>query len=202
MHFLKSSLSCTRFRVMGDFSFSHEDFQNSLIQNSFRDLSELPNDEESMGWVSNENCLEEPDLSVMLMEPYIRLTFRMDKRKIPGPLLDAHFSIEERATLAAEGKERLSLNRRRELKRQVKDMLMGRTTPTSKLYRALWNFKTHHCLLFATGKGICNRFDKLFFETFNFELQQLSPWGLAVEWANKNNLDSVLEEIDPVEFIE
>ena len=202
MHFLKSSLSFTRFKVVGNFSFAHEDFQKSLIQNSFRDLSELPDHEESVGWVSHENCLEEPDLSLMLMEPYIRLTFRLDKRKIPAALLEAHFAIEERATLAAEGKERLSLNRRRELKRQVKTMLMMRTSPNSSLYRALWNYQSQTCLLFATGKGLRNKFDKLFLETFGLELMPMSPWSLADEWAKKNNVSEILQETEPVEFNE
>ena len=90
MHFLKSSLSFTRFKVIGNFSFAQEEFQKSLVQNSFVDLSELPDHEESIGWVSHENCLEEPDLSLMLMEPYIRLTFRIDKRKIPAASKNRH----------------------------------------------------------------------------------------------------------------
>lgn len=202
MYFLKRSLSFTRFRVVGKFSFSQEKYQEILDKNVFRDFSELEEADESMGWVSPDNYLQGPKIDSMMIEPYLQLVMRVDRRRVPAALFMAHLSIEEKAALASTGKKRLSLNEKRELRRSVRKFLLAKTSPSNAFYKALWNFKTSTCYLFSTSKGVQNRFAKLFSDSFTpLVLEALTPWMMAIEWAQNNNSKGVLNSLDPASFL-
>ncbi len=200
MHFLKRSLSFTRLKVMGKFSFDQEEYQKLMTQNSFRDLSDLPDSDESVGWVNPENCLQGPDIGTMLTEPYLKLTLRLDRRRISKPLLMAHIAIEERAALEVSGRQKLSVNEKREIRNSVKEFLLEKSSPTSSLYQALWNFSTGTIFFLSTSQGIQARFSKLFYETFGLELEPLNPWSLAYHWSENNNASSFLTNLEPTSF--
>lgn len=195
---LKKRLSFTRFRVVGKFSFSGEEYQKSLMQHSFRDLH--LEDEESCGWVSVVTCLKFPQIEEMMRDPYLCLSMRIDKRKLSKVLFDANMAIEEKAALLASGKDRLSTNERRELKRIVKKKLLEDQTPNSTLVSAIWNFSTGTCYLFSTSPGVQKRFCKLFNETFLLDLAVMTPWELASTWAQKNNASEKLQETEQACF--
>ena len=170
MHFLKSTLSFVKFRINGNIEFSESDLQEKIEKHVFCDLSEMPNAQRSCGWVSYKNCLHAPDISQETVSPYLLLAFRVDTRKVSPEILRAHLEIEEKAALAAEGKERLSLNRKRDLKRQVENLLLMRAKTQTKVCRVLVDISTKTCLLLETNKKLRNDFRKLFLDTFDIEL--------------------------------
>ena len=196
MHFLKRTASFIRLRVIGQLAFAHDRFQEALIQNSFRDLCDIAEAEESFGWVAPDNCLQQPQLDQMMIEPYFKLMLRLDRRKVPAALFNAHLAIEEQAALAASGKKKLSLSERRELKYAVKKFLLEKAPATSSLYRALWNFRSGNCFLFSTSRGILNRFTQLFIRTFELELEPVTPWAMAEQWAGAHNALSCLQHLE------
>ncbi len=201
MHFLKKSCSFTRFQVSGKFAFSRDKYQEILNQNAFRELSDLKDAQESVGWVSPNNFLKPAEIDEIMAEPYFQLVMRVDRRKVGKALLAAHLAIEEKAALASSGKNKLSLNQKRELRQSVHQYLLENTTPTNAFYKALWNFKTGICYLFCTSKGVQNRFSKLFSDTFSFPLEALTPWTLAVGWAQENNAKNILGSLNPTSFM-
>ena len=201
MHFLKRSCSFTRFRVAGKFSFARDKYQELLDKNAFRDLSELKDAKESTGWVSPNNFLQPPSIDEIMIEPYLQLVMRVDSRKVGKSLLAAHYSIEEKAALESSGKKKLSLNERRDLRESVYQHLLQQTNPTNAFYKALWNFRTATCYLFCTSKGVQNRFCKLFSETFSLQLEALTPWTLAIEWAQENNAKNILNNLVSIPFM-
>lgn len=171
MHFLKSTLSFVKFRVDGNISFSESDLQKKLELHAFSDLSEMPNSQRSCGWVSYKNCLHTPDISQETFSPYLLLAFRVDTRKISPDILKAHLEIEEKAALAAEGKQRLSLNRKRELKRQVENILLMRAKTQTKVCRVLLDLSSKTCLLLETNQKLRSDLMTLFKDTFDAELR-------------------------------
>ena len=201
MHFLKRSASFSRFRVLGKFAFSQEEFSKNFQMNAFRDFSKLSDEqEESIGWVSPENCLEAPELDTIMVEPYFKLMMRIDRKKISKVLMSAHMAIEERAALEVSGKKKLSRSERQLIKSSVKEIALKKASVTSNLYRGLWNFRTCTCLVFSTSKNVCHHFCKLFQETFDLDLEPLDAWGLAEEWAQERNAMKALESIEPSSF--
>lgn len=193
MYFLKRSMSFVRFRVVGQFAFSPDEFQKALTKNAFRDLSEMSIEvEEFCGWVSPENCLQPPEIGAIMLDPYFKLTMRIDRRKIPNALMAAHLAIEERAAWEGSGKKKLSRSRRAELKRSVREFLLERAPVTSSLYRALWNYRTATCYVFASSSGVQRALAKLFLATFSLDLAPLTPWAIAESWAVQHNLSQGL----------
>ena len=201
MHFLKGTESFVRCKVVKPKEIAMEDMQKELLANSFSSRNISPNAEEVFGWVDPSNCLKEPQLSDMILEPHIRFTMRVDKKKIPSALMEAHYEIEESATLAAEGKEKLSVGRKRDLRRQVKDMLILQTSPTTQLYRGIYNYSTHELLIFNTSNSIIKKFAKLFTESFGVEVMQLTPWSLGYTWARKNKRKNKFAETEPMKLV-
>ncbi|NUM35360.1 MAG: hypothetical protein HUU50_12490 [Candidatus Brocadiae bacterium] len=201
MHFLKRSCSFTRFRVTGKFAFAREKYQEYLEKNAFRELSELKDAQESIGWVSPDNFLKPAEIDEIMLEPYFQLVMRVDRRKVGKALLSAHLAIEEKAALQSSGKNKLSLNQKRELRQSVHQFLLEKTSPSNAFYKALWNFKSGICYLFCTSRGVQNRFSKLFSETFPLQLEALTPWMLAVEWAQENNAKNILNNLTPTPFM-
>lgn len=170
MHFLKSTLSFVKFRINGNIEFSESDLQEKIEKHVFCDLSEMPNAQRSCGWVSYKNCLHAPDIAQETVSPYLLLAFRVDTRKVSAEILRAHLEIEEKAALAAEGKERLSLNRKRDLKRQVENLLLMRAKTQTKVCRVLVDISSQTCLLLETNQKLRNDLSSLFRDTFDLEL--------------------------------
>lgn len=168
---------------------------------AFREVGSLSQtEEESSGWVSPSNCLRPPEMSETMLEPYIRLSMRVDRKKVSPTMLLAHFAIEEKAALETSNRKRLSRKERLELKQSVKQFLLGQTLPTSTLYRALWNYSTGICYFFCSSKNAQNKFDKLFKDTFELELELMTPWSMACQWAIDHNAASVLKGIESSSF--
>ncbi|HNZ66456.1 MAG: recombination-associated protein RdgC [Planctomycetes bacterium] len=201
MHFLKKNMSFSRFHVNGHFSFSSTSFQEYLEQNSFRELSELSDADESIGWVSPFSCLEAPNIDEIVSEPYFRLTMRMDKRRVPAALFSARLDMETKYALEATGKKHLSMQERKELRLTVRRELLAQTLPNANFTRAIWNYKDSICYLFSTSANIQLKFCKLFKNTFSLELEELTPATLAYRWAEKNGAITAFTNLIPATFL-
>ena len=197
MHFLKRTLSFTRFQVIGDAAFAQDKYQEALNKFRFQELANYEDEDESVGWVSPENCLQPPQLGTMLVDPYFRFTMRVDKRKVPKTLFDAYVAIEEKAELEASGKKKISINKKRDIKQSVKSDLLAKTPPNTAIFKALWNLSTNYCYLFSTSKSAINHFCKLFTETFKLELEPCTPFALANNWASEHNVLDILKNLEP-----
>ncbi len=201
MDFIKKSVTFSRFRVAGQFSFSNEHLQQGLHQNQFidlRDKSDLEN--ESYGWVSLENCLEPPQLDFQHHEPYLCLMLRFDRRSVSKTLLKAKVAQKEKAKLAELGRQRLSKQERNELKEAVRKELLDRTPISSALFRAVWNYQSQNCFLFASSAGAQRLFSKVFEKSFGLLLELQDPTALSHAWAKANNVVPTLNASEPTSF--
>lgn len=114
---------------------------------------------------------------------YATFSLRVDTRKVNGALLAAHAAVEIQATLEAEGLERLSGARKRELKQVIKRRLLKELPPSQRAYGVFWNLRARKVYLQSTSKTVAEHFRGLFERTFELELIPQVPGLLAADHA-------------------
>jgi len=195
-------VSFSLFKVLGRFSFNPDQFQLNLSQNRFIDLSQKSDIEtESCGWVSPENCLMDPVVDEIFYDSYLCLSMRLDCRTISKTLLADKCALEEKKKLAELGRERLSKKERQEIREKIREELMKNSPIKSLIFRALWNYESQNCFLFATSSAAQHRFSQLFEKTFGLELELETPSSLAIAWAKSHNAIPVLSPLEPSSFV-
>ena len=102
---------------------------------SFRAIEQDSTDERSIGWVDLYDMLDNQFETVnFLKEPYVALSLRIDSRVVPAATLKRCCLEAEDAIKKAEGIERLSKLRVKEIKDTVKTRLLKTTIPNTKIY--------------------------------------------------------------------
>ena len=153
------------------------------------------------GWIGPEHLFDGAFLEDQVMRgPFAVFALRIDTRKVPGPLLQAHLALQELAACEAEGVERLNGRQRRELKLQVKAELLAELPPTQRAYGVFWNLRERRVHLQSTSKGVIKGFTQLFERSFELELEPRAPGVRAAEYAQANNVLQTLREARPLDL--
>jgi DNA recombination-dependent growth factor C len=155
------------------------------------------------GWVAPEHLFDGHfGLEKVFRGPYAVFALRADTRKVSGPVLNAHTALEVAATLEAEGLERLSASRRREIKSEIKHRLLEETPPAQKAYGVFWNLKQRTIHIQSTSKPVNESFRTLFERTFECELTPRIPGLTAANYARENNTLDALQDARPLQINE
>ena len=203
MAFLKSSSSFTRFRITEPVPQSlWGEITDRLRQHAFRDIDET-SDERSLGWVSFEDMLD----AEWRAEPpqkgaYIAFSLRLDTRRVPPAVLRKHTAVAMKAEEARnreQGKKYISRERKKELREQVELRLRTRTLPIPAEFNVAWN-TGENIVYFASTQGkMIEAFQEQFTKTFNLDLDQLTPYGLAAKILGDDGL-AKLDRLEPTRF--
>ena len=102
------------------------------------------------------------------------LRIRIEKRKVPGQLLQ--IMIKERVfkEISANGGEEIGRKHRKAIKEEVKEELLGSCLPQISHIDAYWNEDLDEVWLFSTAKSARETFERLFASTFG------NPLGLGI----------------------
>ena len=203
MAFLKSSSSFTRFRITEPVPQQlWGEIADKLKQYAFRDIDDT-SDERSLGWVSFEDMLDTDwrDAPPQKGE-YIAFSLRLDTRRVPPAVLKKHTGLAlkaEEARNREQGRKYIARERKKELREQVELKLRARTLPIPAEFNVVWN-TTENVVFFASTQGkMIEAFQEHFTKTFNLDLDQLTPYGLAAKALGENGL-AKLDRLEPTRF--
>lgn len=151
-----------------------ENFERAIAIRRFVPLHPEAKDTESSGWVSVQRPYldEEPVLNNhFLFAERIVLGYREDKMSFPKAML--RDLIEQRL-------QEFPDKNRQVIESAVMSELRQRVLPQSKVVEILWDLSRSELRLFARGQGLVERFEKLFEQTFQMKLKQLTYPEMAL----------------------
>jgi recombination associated protein RdgC len=151
------------------------------------------------GWVGPDHLFDGDFSAIKLFRGRFTLfAFRVDTRRVPGPVLAAHIAVAIEEVMESEGLEKLGAKRKREIKQQVKRELLAETPPAQRAYGVFWNLKARRVYLQASSKTVVEAFRALFERTFEISLEPQGPGLVAAAWAQDNDRLQALREARPM----
>ena len=173
-----------------------------LKQFAFAPIDDLPGEEMARGWVNFDDMLDLAwGMSVPEKGNFMVFGFRIDTRRVPGPVLRKEYGKalqEELEKAQAEGKKFVSRERKKELKELVKAKLMAKTPPSPAVVDAALDMTTGQLLVSSTSSRQLESFAEHFKASFDQDIQELNFAGLEERAdALKDGLamESFLQEI-------
>ena len=133
------------------------------------------------------------------MHPYLALSLRVDKRKVPSNALRQHCLEAEHKIKVMEHLEYIPKERRREIKELTMNQLIKRAIPGTNTYDMIWNIEASMLTFGSTNNKICDEFAEIFFKTFDLKLSPVFPYSLAGAALSKEGIDAgILDAIQPL----
>ncbi len=200
----RGSLSFTRFRVTGVVP---KDLRKRYLEavqlRTFAPLDVNGEATETSGWCVLERPFDlEFDQGKLFYDRFVLLGFRVDKWRVPGPLIKAHVEDEEQRLLGKTGRERLGRAERADLKLKVTLRLRKKIMPTAKSFDIVWDLDGETLLFFGHSAKLLLDFSALFETTFGLGLVEDSPYAAAM----RANLPSILQKrllhLDPMSLVD
>jgi DNA recombination-dependent growth factor C len=204
MGILASTASLTRYRVNGQLGENPiEQVESGLKRYKIVEIDNEPEDI-SVGWTSlNDPYHPDFDGSSFLVASYFIFSLRIDKKSVPANVLKKHVIMEEKKRLRESGREFLSKNEKKELREDVKQMLLTRMPPVPHVYDAVWDHETSMLWFYSTQKAANEELETLFLKSFNINLIKLFPYTLADLEMNLSDTEkNVLYKLKPSRFME
>ena len=180
MGIISSAHSVSRYHIDGNIEGSIiEDVRNGLIQHSIPKI-ESEYDEISAGWTPVESPYN-PDFEKFPFQfgTYFLFCLRIDKKSIPGKLIQKYMAIEIEKKKQASGRDFISKNEKSEIKEMVTDILMHKMPSLPNIYDVLWNYEEKNLYLFTTQKAANEFFETIFFKSFKMKPVRLFPYTLV-----------------------
>ncbi len=174
-----------------------------LKQFAFAPIDDLPGEETARGWVNFDDMLDlRWNTSVPEKGNFMVFGFRIDTRRVPGPVLKKEYGQalqDELEQARAEGKKFVSRKRKKELKELIKAKLMAKTPPSPTVVDAALDMTTGQLLVSSTSSKQLESFAEHFKASFGEQdIQELNFAGLEERAdALKDGLamESFLQEI-------
>lgn len=152
----------------------------SRIKNfAFKELSEDSIQDKSSGWVDIMNPLNTDFKDTTYKKNnFIALSIRTDTKKVPAQALKSEYYkvLQKRQS---ESKDKISYEERKEIKEAVREKLLKKVLPSTKINDMIWDTNTGEILFFSTNESANITFLNLFKETFGINLKLISPHVIA-----------------------
>lgn len=206
MPILKGSVTLTRFKVDDVPADVFATLSDRLKMFAFTPIDDIA-EERSFGWTNFDDLLDiEWKQSVPQKEPYIAFSLRLDTRRIPAAVLSKENKIAlsaDQEKIKALGKNFVSLERKREIREQVKLRLLARTIPTPAYFEVVWHTESGAIWLGSASPKIQDMFVELFGRTFPEigAIHMLTPYesALAILGDDEDAIDR-LNALEPSDF--
>ena len=195
----KGALSFRAFQVNGKGSVpTTERLLGRLDQFAFAGIDTVEEGHQH-GWVAPDHLFDGDFHAAKIYRgQYAVFALRIDTRKVRGPVLAAHTAIAIQDVLDAEGLERLSGRRKREIKQEVKRELLAETPPVQRAYGVFWNVRSRRAYLQSTSKTVIEAFRSLFERTFELTVEPSMPGVRAAAYAHENGRLEALKDARPL----
>jgi DNA recombination-dependent growth factor C len=199
MGIFKGSASLTRYRVRDDLPPNLADFIDERVRKFSFVSIEDSTEELSVGWCSATDVLDTNfAYASYWLEPYLILGLRIDRRRVPGPLLKKYHRMEMLKARDLNGGKRLSKPEREEIKERTRLQLLTRMPPTSQLIEVLWDTHGGGVWLGSQSNAVREQFEDLFNRSFQVNLESLWPWRIALGLVGEGNGATRLEAAGPL----
>jgi DNA recombination-dependent growth factor C len=180
MRLLSSSVSITRYKVEGKIQ-GHliETIIEGLKKNSITEIDNEPM-EKTAGWTSFDNpYLPDFENSSCVIGAHFVFSLRIDKKNIPSKIIKKYYTLEVAKKLAESGREHLSRNEKKDIKKHVTNVLSLRIPATPNLYDIIWNYEESSLWFFSNQKAANEDLETLFSKSFRLSLIRLYPYTMA-----------------------
>jgi DNA recombination-dependent growth factor C len=191
MGLLSGSLTARRFRVVGDLPPDwRERFREQLEKNCFREPVGRAGKEEYEGWVRVQNMLDTDfnDANLWLFNNYALFALRVDKKTLPGKLLNATVERRCRAWAAEASVQRVPTAKKKEIKEAIEAEWLERALPRVQLTEIGWDIVEGWALISGASEKVVDRVRKRFVRTFGLDLLPWSPLDAIAAPATVENL--------------
>ena len=180
MSLLSGTFSFVRYTVVGE---EPEPFWQTVDEKirtfAFREI-QGGTEEVSMGWVGLDNMLDtEFSYAHYSVGDYLVLSFRVDKKIIPGTVLKKYVLETERKLKQESGRKKISRQERVEMREQTRLKLLASVLPVPKLYDVCWCISKKWLLFSGTGNAVRSDFESYFARCFDLSLSPYSVWDPA-----------------------
>lgn len=203
MGLIKGSATLTRYKVEGDLPPEGADFLYRRIKaGAFVDIEETT-DELAFGWVSAGDFLDTAfAFAAYALDPYVVLSFRVDRRKISPAMLRKYQRIEEGRFLAMRDDDdhRLGRAQREQLKERARLGLLARIPPATAVYDVVWDTSRHEVWVGTATRGVLDLLETHFRTCFDLLLVPRIPFLLASDLLSKDSQREALDAARPLDF--
>jgi len=180
MGLLSSSQSVARYRVDGETEGSLlETIRKGLTKNA---ISKIEDEyaEITVGWTPFESPFD-PDFEKFpyTFGTYFLFCLRIDKKSVPGKIIQKHMAMEVTKRLKESGRDFLSKNEKTDLKDIIIEKLMQKMPSTPNIYDVLWIHEESSLLFFTTQKAANDELETLFKTSFKLKLIRLFPFTMT-----------------------
>ena len=203
MSFLNASTSFTRFRILDPVpSALWPTIPDKLRQFSFRDIDDT-SDERAWGWVCFDDMLDSQWRTAPPEKgEFLAFSLRLDTRRIPAAVIKKYTALslrDEEERNKQQGKKFISRERKKELKEQVKLLLLSRFLPIPAEFNVVWATTSNMVYFASTQSKMCDLFMEYFTLTFDLHLEAMTPYQLAASMLDENAM-SRLDIIEATQF--
>lgn len=183
MSILSSSVSLTRYRIVGEVPDDLiSDVPGRLKTHGFREIDQT-SDERSFGWVCFDDLLDNTwKTAVPQKGHYLIFALRLDTRRIPPAVMKKYFRLaldEARRELAAKGKKYITRDQKTEIKDRVKQTLLSKTLPVPAVFDVVWDSARNVVYLGSVSPKVRQLFEDQFSQTFDLNLEPMTPYFLG-----------------------
>ncbi|MCP4158888.1 MAG: recombination-associated protein RdgC [Deltaproteobacteria bacterium] len=179
MGLISSSHAVSRYHVDGKIDGSvTQEILDGLIKYSIPKI-ENEYDEISAGWTPVESPYN-PDFEKFPFQfgTYFLFSLRIDKKSIPGKLIQKYMHIEIEKKKEKSGRDFVSKNEKTEIKELVTDILMHKIPSIPSLYDVLWNYEDNIIYFYTTQKAANELFETIFLKSFGLKPIRLFPYTI------------------------
>lgn len=179
MALISSSHSISRYHIDGEIEGSIlEEVRDGLTKHSIPKI-ENEYDEISAGWTPVESPYN-PDFEKFSFQfgTYFLFSLRIDKKSIPGKLIQKYMTLEINKKLEESGRDFVSKNEKSEIKDMVMDILMHKIPSIPNIYDVLWDYESKNLYFYTTQKAANEFFETIFLKSFNLKPIRLFPYTI------------------------
>jgi recombination associated protein RdgC len=179
MSLTSTSASITRFRVFGELESPLETVLAGLEKYSIDRQTEENDAEERFGWTSAESPYSPEFESSFTIGSFFVFSFRIDKKTVPGKLVQQKITEVLKKRMEEREDQPLSKGEIREIKNQVKQMLVSKAPFVPNVYDLFWDYEAASVYLLSNSKAVCEKLEDIFSKSYGLRLVQLFPFTMA-----------------------
>ncbi len=180
MGLLSTSVSITQYRVEGQLKDPVMDTVREALKKNT--IDEIDNDasEQIIGWTPFENPFT-PNFETadIMVDTTFVFSLRIDKKSIPGKVVQKHLKLEMARRLAESNRDFLSRSEKKLIKEQVVNVLSTRIPATPNVYDLTWDYEAGRLWFFTNLKAANEALETLFTRSFDLSLIRHFPYTAA-----------------------
>ncbi len=180
MGLLSSSVSITQYRVEGRLKDPLMETVRAALKKHTIDEIDNEASEQVVGWTPFEKPFD-PDFdnADIIIDTTFVFSLRIDKKSIPGKVVQKHFNLEMARHLAESNRDFLSRAEKKLIKEQVVNVLSTRIPATPNVYDLTWDYEAGRLWFFSNLKAANEALESLFSQSFKLSLIRLFPYTAA-----------------------